>query len=392
MARITDRLLVCLYTLLIALPAIAMITEAKDVPLAGVVAEIERPPLRWASFRGEEYQHELTRWFERYIGWRGVSVRTDNSVLLHAFDETKRDVGVMIGEDDVLFAADDIGFHSRLADEAIAPALAEPFATKIAALQRRLAADGRALVPVLIPSKTTLYAAEVPAIWTRDVGSPRPADLEHRAYTRAFDAHGVRYVDGRALFTGPTEHRAQVWGVSARHLSRYGSCLAMRAVMEQSAALTGKAPVDYPCLTVWHPAGPFDPDRDLLNLLNAWGVRQPFREAPVVVGLAPAATLPTARPRLLIVGSSFAWGLVADARRSGIFGELHVYYYNESLVVWPDNRVIPLEKESAAWTELVAARDLILLELFEPYNHPQGYSQRFVDQLAASLAPAPPAP
>jgi hypothetical protein len=389
MTRAIDRLLVCVYALAIALPAIAMITGAPDMPLSGVVAEVERPPLRWASFRKEEYQHELTRWFERHIGLRGVSVRTDNSWLLHGLDETKRDVGVMIGDDGVLFEKDDIAFYSRLADETIAPGLAEPFAQKLAALQRRLAAEGRALVPVIIPSKTSLYGAEVPAIWARDLGDPRPSDLEYLAYRRAFEAHGVRYVDGRALLTAPTERRDQVWGVGARHWTTYGACLAMRGVMEQYAALTSRQPVDYPCLTVWQPVQKRDPDFDLLNLLNAWGVRQPQRVAPIVVGLAPAAASPMTRPKTLIVGSSFAWGLVKDARRAGLTDELHVYYYNRSLVIWPENRVIPLDVATPAWTEFVADRDLIVLDLFEPYNHPQGYSQQFVDQLAAALAATP---
>ena len=137
MARAIDRILVCVYALVIALPAYAMITDATDMPLYGVVAEVERPPLRWKTFHREKYQHELTRWFENHIGYRGYAVRADTSLLLHGLDEIKRDVGVLAGTGGVLFEKDDIGYHSRLADEAIAPTLAEPFATPFCAAAMR---------------------------------------------------------------------------------------------------------------------------------------------------------------------------------------------------------------------------------------------------------------
>src|SRR5262249_54805159 len=114
---------------------------------------------------------------------------------------------VRIGLDGVLFSDEDIGFYNR-EDRQFDQGHVDELADRIAALQARLQAEHRALVPVIIPSKTTIYRDKIPDRLARSIGQPRVSDLRlYLAMKRALDARKISYVDARAMFELSTEPR-----------------------------------------------------------------------------------------------------------------------------------------------------------------------------------------
>jgi hypothetical protein len=396
MARLLDRLAVLLYVAVIALPVAAMITHARDVHLSGSIAKVERPRWTWSDFAHERSQHAFAGWFEQHLGLRGFSVHADNSAMWHAFHELKLDLKIAVGRQRVLFNIDDVGFYNRLPGEEQSQANIDALADRIAAMQGKLLARGRTLVPLIIPGKATIYPEAVPPAWQRDVGEPRPSEQQYTRLVRALQARGVRYADVRGVLMSRQYPRELLWGRYARHWSWFGVCLSMREVLAQRAALLGQPAMDYPCVLIPRLAAASDPNMDpsgqmdLFRVINAWGARPETLIIPEVIGLAPSAASPAPRPSALFVGTSFTIAPSTDLVRSGAFRAVHSFYYNVTQVEWPSQASVPIDATTDEWRRLVFDQDLIVIELFEPYIAPDSPTAQFLGQLASALdGPAP---
>lgn len=380
-----DRLLVFAYVAIAALPVIAMVVGLRGREIGGSLAAVKRPPVGFRKLVTERYQHQLTAWFEASVGLRGSSIGVDNAILYHAFRETKFGSSVRIGRDGVLFNDEDIGHYNKVTSQLAGPEHADALAARIAALQTRLAARGKALVPLIVPAKTSVWRDKIPPRWAADLGTPRPTDVHiYDVMVRALQAHRVAYVDARALLTAPGLRREDVWGVDARHWTEYGACLAMHEVVARYAELAAAPRPVHTCELGTIPPTSKHADLDLLRLLNAYAV------APAVTRL-PTATHatrppPGPRPRVLFVSTSFGWTPMGDAERSGAFGALHMNYYNQLFVDWPSNVQSKVEPGTPAWRAITLEKDLYVLEMFEGLMlEGQPYFAQWMTDLEAAL-------
>jgi hypothetical protein len=372
MRRLADRLLVCLYVALATVPAFAMWMRIKDHRLEGALAPAPLPELTLASVRSEDYQTKFTGWFEGRLGLRAWSIWIDNTLLYHLFGETKWGSHVQVGRDGMLFERDDITYFNKSGPLLPQPKNIEQLADDIARLQTLLRANGKALVPIFIPSKTTFYRDKVPALWTRALGDPRPS-TEHvyLAMKRALAARGIVFVDGIEMLAKSPAPRDALWGRDARHFSNYAGCLCVRATLERYAELTGTPKIDYPCVEQRHRANRAHADLDLFRLLNAWGVpRDPVARD---VDHAPLPERPASyAPRTMWISSSFGWVMMGDAAASHQFPQLHIAYYNRTLfeVDGPSFEIVPFDDK---WNAVFPTRDLYVLELNETYLTPGSF-------------------
>lgn len=378
------RILVCLYLAVAALPIAVQALRLHDHRLSGALPRAPRPALSSSGVRSEEFQKAFTAWFDSRLGGKGYSIMTDNAILLHAFHDTRPGSGVLLGDRGVLFHSDDIGYYNA-GTELLLPRAIEARADGIAALQTALRAQHRALVPVIVAAKTSVYRDAIPPEWTRALGEPRPSDDGiYRAMKRALDARGVVYVDARALLTAPGVQRDQVWGPQARHWSIYGACLAMREVMRAYGELTGTDPLPYECRPgpQWLPAD--HDDFDLWNLLNAWWRPRLHQMRTQAVHAPPADGSP--RPSVMFIGTSFCWNIMHDADDSHRFGQIHMDYYNRTLVKWPENIHTEVHPHSPEWRAVFLDRDLYVLDLFEGYlAAPDGYVDQFLTEVGGEI-------
>jgi hypothetical protein len=375
------RILVSLYLAIAVLPCAAKALKLRDHSIFGALAKAPKPALSADGVRSEDYQKAFTAWFDSHLGWKGYSITTDNAILLHAFHDTKPGSGLVLGERGVLFAIDDIGYYNRGVDQLPSPANIDALADRIGALQAVLRAQHRALVPVIVASKTSVYRDAIPRTWTRAFGELRPTDLGvYRAMKRALDARGIAYVDAREILTAAGVQRDQVWGPEARHWSTYGGCLAMREVMRAYAALTGTDEAPYDCRPGprWRPSG--HDEFDLWNLLNTWRPPRIRKIRTWAVHEPPPDG--AARPSVMFVGTSFCWNIMYDAFDSGRFGQVHMNYYNKTLVEWPADIHTDIHPYSPEWRALFLDRDLYVLDLFETYA---GGVDTYVDQFLAEV-------
>jgi hypothetical protein len=297
-------------------------------------------------------------------------VWTDNTLLYRVFGETKFGSHVQVGKHGILFERDDINYFNKSGPQLPDPREVDKLADDIAALQQRLRADHKALVPIFVPSKTTLYRDAVPALWTRDLGDPRPSTVHvYQAMKQALDKRGVTYVDGIALLTSSTEPRDLLWAKQARHFSNYAGCLCVRAELGAYTQLTGTPPIDYPCQAYRHKSYYGHNDLDLYRLVNAWGIRRDSHIRDVKHAPLPDQPPPQA-PRALWISSSFGWVMMGDAELSKRFRDLRIDYYNRSVHHAGAEDSFDVHPGDDNWNRVFLSQDLYVLELNETYLTP----------------------
>jgi hypothetical protein len=371
--RRLDRIFVCLYLAVAVLPVTAMVLKIKDHSLYGSLAPAPRPAITYKGVRRETYQKAITTWFEQSLGLRAWAVWTDNTLLYRLFGETRFGSRVMLGKDGVMFERDDIEYFNKSSAQLPKQPDIDRFADDIAALQRRLRAQHKALVPVFVPSKTTFYRDAVPALWTRALGDPRPSTTAvYQALKQALDQRGVTYADGIALLTSSSEPRDLLWGKQARHFSNYAGCLCVRAELAAYAQLIGAAPIDYPCQPRIHKATYDHNDLDLYRLVNAWGLRHDRRARDVFHEPRPEQLPPNA-PRAIWISSSFGWVTMGDAELSKRFADLHIDYYNRSVHHAGAGDWFEVHPGDDNWNRIFLNEDLYVLELNETYVTPPDF-------------------
>jgi len=378
MKRLFDPLLVALYVALAALPLIASALGWRGREVSGSLEPTPAPALTFHGILDESVQHGITSWFESNLGLKGTSIAIDNALLYHAFSETKPAANIRLGKDGILFG-DDIDFYNKHGRWNTEPGYVEYIADQIADAQRRLAAEHRALVPIIVPAKTSIYRDKIRDEWIMDVGEPRPSEETTRMFREALDRRGVVYVDARKLFEQSMIPRSTLFGANGRHWSPFGACLAMREITKAYAKLTGKPRPAHECSYVARPSGRNHPDYDLLRLLNSYWVYSHSTGVPAVRHTPPPADAP--HPSMLIAATSFGWTLLFDAFASGAFGSLHLSYYHQTFVPWPETTDRKeVQYGTPMWNDAMNGKDIYVLDLFESYLGGRGsYVELFLE-------------
>lgn len=390
MSRRASLVLIALYLVVASLPLWSRLVGMREQHLNGSFERVAVPSPRVATVLDERFQRQFTTWFERYRGLLGHTVHLDNTLLYRVFGETRVGARVRLGTGKALFIDEDIDYLNRREHGIPAPAELARLADEVAAVQAALRAGGRALVPIIIPAKTSLYRDAVDPRWRRDFTGTRPSDKLYQDLITAFAARGVTFVDMRAALARSTAVRRDLWVAEARHWSQYAACLANAEIVAQAAALLAQPAVPYQCALVRDKVGRTHDDFDLWRLLNTWQVRREALTAPRGEHAAPAT--PVTPLRILYVGTSFNWSLIRDAVLSHVLAPVHMHYYDSQVIAWPANASTKIAAGDPAWVALVADKDVIVLDLLEPSlwsGHV--YYDNFLRAAAAVAPTLPPA-
>lgn len=388
-ARALLALNLAVYFALAILPVLAMALHWRPIRLEGVRAPVPRPALTFRDLRHERFQTKADAWFQRYLGLVGASIRIDNAILFHVFAETKMGATVRVGDDGVLFIDDDINYFNKAGVAVTGAPFVDELAARIATLQRSLAARGRAMVPVIVPSKTSIYRDAVPAQWTATLGTPRPTDVEtYQGLVRAFAAHGVAYVDGRALVErriAAGTPRRDLWRPEGRHWTRYAACLTVAEVTRVYGELSGKPQPPLECRLKMVAPGKDPEDLDLLRLLNALFVQPTQPRVATVEPHPPAPASAEPLPKALMIATSFGWTLTRELQESHRWSSIFMNYYNSTLHEVGGKRQAAVQPGDPLWREASFDRDLYVLDLFEGYLMGDNYVDQFLHQAEAGI-------
>jgi len=345
-------------------------------PLEGALVEAKRPKLEVPAVLSEDFQRKFTAWFEQHWGLRATAARFDNSFNYYVLHESRPDKGVQVGANQTLFLNEQIWFYNRQ-DNPREEILAFAKLTKL--VQDALSARGKELLIVLLPSKTTLYANEIPNKWRLDrleLGSKRPCEANvYAPWVAAMTAASARFIDGRKLVeTELAGQRDLVYVKTGRHLNAPAACIILDRGFDLLPNRLSIRRLDCRFERVLLPA-PSEEEFDLLRLMNVWNdnPREPIAQ------MLPA-TVPdddylreAHLPNTIVVGSSFSWTLLKQADRNLALGRVVVLYYNTTLCLrdktpfYDQQRPVPTP-QSDEWRQLVIDdNELFLLPIVEEY-------------------------
>jgi hypothetical protein len=357
-----------------------------EPPLEGAQEEPPLPLPTWASIRSGAFQEGFEAWFNFHLGLRPGLVRLDSSLSWYAFRQTPAVSRVLRGAGDSLFIDEDIRFFNL--EHAVPASSYQGRLDELAAVQRALAARGQALVPVIIPSKTSIHWDEVPGRLRAPRPEPRPSDETYRTLRAALDRAGVEYADGRAELERLRAEGARGFPATGRHLSRPGACRIASSIAAVAGHLLGRS-VASPACTPPHTvvASWKTEELDLRRLSNLFEQRRAvFVEQEPESDPARATQLPGP---VLFVCSSFCYAIKDAWTRAG-FGTRAGYWYYYSRLTRPDGSEVTrkLGPSDPEWREVVERSPIIVVDLPEPFLDWFGYG--FVDALAsAELSPGP---
>lgn len=366
MKRILALLVIAAYMVVAIAPLLSNALGLPAQKIHGTLPPSKRPPVTVHGVLHEGFQRGFTAWFENHRGLRGYAVYVDNHVLYHGLGETRVGSRVRLGRGKQLFIDEDIDFLDRREHGIPQPAVLADLMDRVARVQQRLRARGQALVPIIIPSKTSIFRDQVEPRWIRDFGAAGfPSDHQlYQPLIAGLTARGVTFVDMRAALATSAHPRDALWGAEARHWSQFAACLANQQIVASFATLLARSPLPYRC-ALERPKVPRNhDDYDLWRLLNTWNVKRVALTAPIAVHAAPLGVT-TPPPSVVYVGTSFNWALIRDAVASQLVAPIHMHYYDSQLISWPDGQSVPMKAGDAAWRERLSTTELIVLDLHE---------------------------
>ena len=387
MRRAGNIALIAVYLALITAPTLNMIVRIiPDAHLEGVTPPVEMPVLQWLAFRHERFQKDFVAWFEARYGMRGIAVKLDNTLNFHLFGELPPESAVRVGRGGMLYINEDVWFLTKAGANLPPAGSVLEHARRVHALQQRLLARGQVLLPIVVPSKTSVFPDEVPLAWRRDTLVPHPSDERiYGLYVNEFRRLGTEFVDAREMSERLKHDGVETFELGGRHWTGRMSCLVLEEAYRIARSHLVSAqigPTDCDAFQrIATPSGN-QVDTDLMRLANVWGMgRYPYR-ATEMRPVAPQ--VPTnKRPTGLFVGTSFSWELVHEAERNHSFRRIDFYCYDKTVYERESGRSYPVKPQTPGWRALTLSRDVYVLELLETYLPEAG--KEFLGEMEEAL-------
>jgi len=267
-----------------------------------------------------------------------------------------------VGRDNFIYARVYIDAFNRRSNAN--PPAPESLARNLRRLQDGLQKRGKAFCFVIAPSKAEIYPEYIPPSFVAP--SARCKAGYYQSLIAALHKEGVCTVDGHALFI--EQKQREPWLLfppGGIHWLPYGAATVVEQMTRELERQTGHPMVHLRCDAVAAGAPPTSgAEVDMALLLNTW--RFPKWDVQVPYPrYQPCAEDGTRRPHLLIVGDSFAFGLIDLMHRHNVCDGLDLYYYFSTHYQYPGRSLTKLDKDNLDWERDIFSRDAVIIEANE---------------------------
>ena len=339
------------------------------------------PTLR--ELRLGEFQTAFAAWFSRILYPRSLVVRLTNQLQYDLFARSEMyNGGIVVGQNAELYEKTYIEAHCHSVAAGL-PAF-DNMIVKIRDVQDKLRKLGKPFIFVTSPSKPVSLPQNLPP---GACGSNASTGSQLAGFVDRLRQAGVAVVDGAAMTremnrTDPLPAFPQ----GGTHWSDLVSMRVSREMLQALNASTGTNLGSYEIGTPNWASPAKGSDVDLAMLLNLY--RPPISFA---TGSASTTCEPSdigRRTSLLVIGGSFAGGLIQPIDDCKLFAKIDYYfYYNLSLVKYPGAVTGPVDRAKIDWAGLLAGPVAIVAELNEHYlsgGAPLPWLTPFLDDVLAA--------
>ncbi|WP_210513899.1 alginate O-acetyltransferase AlgX-related protein [Hymenobacter terricola] len=345
---------------LLLLPAIqAKFQLVELMPLSGYSEAAPEPDFSPETVFDNSYQPALDKYLEEQIGFRPWMIRLRNQLAYSVF-KLDRANNTVLGIDDMMF--DGRAADSYLGRDFVGEAEIDRNVRRFKDVQDTLASHGTLLVFVIAPGKSDIYSDMMPA----DYRNAPHTRSNYTAYAEKLAAANVNLLDMSALFRHWRDTSAYpVFPRGGIHWSLWARDLAVDTLFDY---VRQRGHFNFPdCYVTNREVSniPRDTDDDLAKVLNLFKEPEAFRMSYQKLEFTPLQP-GQRKPNLLLVGDSFAWGIVAYL--SSVFSpESHFWYYNTE-VQWSGAGGLPEQKQVNQLDKRVElkGRDVVLVLYTEP--------------------------
>jgi hypothetical protein len=359
-----------LFVLILFLPALQQnLGILPETLLMGKEESAARPHLSMASWLDGSFQEQYGKRRDGRLGLRDYLVKTNNQIHYSLFRRVVSTTGtdVVIGKNNWLY---EMNYIDKLNTATTRDgSLIETKVRSLRRLQDKLEKLGIAFVFVIAPSKAEVYPEYIPDSLRKE---PLPADAatDYRQATASLEKHGVRYLDGHALFLNEKQEGGRhLFGPSGTHWNKYGAYLVWKNLVPLVEDRL-RVPLRIPPLEKIE-LRPSEPgEADLGRVLNLWdnSFASPPTDYPV---FASPPTSEKKKPSILIIGDSFLFTLVDIVERANLSTDVDAWYYFKRHFKYrvKDGRITgqseaietPVSKETIDWRKQLLEKDLVIL-------------------------------
>lgn len=369
-----EMIFILLFVVCLFLPGLQMVLKfIPEEKLYGseVGSELALPNLTLRNFLTEKFQTTFVQWLDQRIGFRGHLIRTDNQLNYSVFREMAANFGskVIVGKEHFLF--EKLYIDSANGVYEIPKKQLEFSARQMLRLQRLLKDMGKPFLLLITPSKATVYPEMIPSRFLKHPG--RSSSEENmNVYVSLLKEYGVQVFDSRPLVQSwKAESQYPLFPKGGTHWSEFVACKVGQEFIRELIRVSGREFRIPHCEPIYVENEPGIFDKDLADLSNLWNPK-PFTSPLPYVDLTSYPPQPFGEARMLFVGGSFLWTILAHCERQHLYATRDFYYYYERHFRWPELTETKVVKKDIDWKRDIADRDVFVMEINEAYLHHGG--------------------
>lgn len=299
---------------------------APESKLQGTFEVKEKPEFNWSNWFDGKFQNDFDGFLDQEIGFRSFFIKNYNQVHYSLFDKTNAEK-VVIGKDGVLF--EDSYINSYLGLNLKKEAEIKEKLRKTAFVANALDQQGKKLVLLLAPDKTSYYPDKIPEKWHK-IHQNTERENNYDRYSSLFADYEIDVLDfNKAFLEAKDTAQVALFPKAGIHWSNHAS---VKVIDSLQKYFMDRYDIALPKLIIRETGltdVPINPDYDLGNLLNIYSKEAGLtRTCSVSVDIHNAAALD-----LLTIGDSFYWNLYHQGLIKDLFVKHEFWYYNH--LVYP---------------------------------------------------------
>lgn len=340
-----------------------------EQPLKGAAVQVDLPEFHFLDWFSGTYQESMSHYVNHHFGFRNTLVRLHNQ-LQYTFFKEVRAQGVMLGQDDYLYEEHYI--LSYLGLNYVGEEKVESDVMKLRKVVDTLQQLNTSLIFILAPGKGYFFPEYFPDKYQKI----KKQEGNYEAYTNAFKARGIPYVDFNDWFIQMKKTALYpLYGKGGIHWSTYGATLAVdsliRFVQYRKSCRLNHLQID----SVIVEENNSDDDNDIALALNLFS---PLSTYPMGYPQFRFARYDDAvKPQMICVADSYSWFLLHSGVTKEVFSNGKIWYYNK--IVQPIEGPSPTKILELNMQEEIEKQDFVLVLITEA--NLSRFAFGFIDQL-----------
>ena len=307
-------------------------------------------------FIEEKYQKNLESYFVKGNVLWSYALKIGNQFYYTIFSQvsSRLNNSVLVGNNGYFFQS--MYLKSLNNTKSINRKKADGGIKRLVELDKMLKSKGKKLIVLVSPNLISLYPDTLPEDYRNIFSKGKESTYDYIA--PKLKNSGITFLDSFELLKNVDQiNNKRLFQKTGSHLNDLGVCLQINLVMKN---ISNKDYKDINCNNFDLVAPPLQKDLDLIEIANLFRPEIYFSPSPRVndqlVGFTDGY-----KPRMLLVGSSFLFGIQELLERFKLAETSTLYFYNRTVREKSTEKLHP--KRKTDWGKELDKYDVVLLEI-----------------------------